>query len=1334
MSTNGGDELPQPPERVGPYRIESRLGVGGMGAVYRAYDQRLERPVAIKHILPEVAEDTKARARLRREARAVASLNHPSIVQIFDIVEEEGGDWIVMELVEGQTLHRLLGRGQLELGRAVDLGRQVADGLAEAHAKGIVHRDLKTENVMVTLSDRAKILDFGLAKRLWKGRADVSLSVQGSILGTSRAMSPEQAMGDPIDHRSDLFSLGSLLYEITGGRPPFMGSSIFHTLAQVCSDRQKPVREINPRVPQDLSDLIDRLLEKNPSHRPNGADEVAAELNAIGVRLRREGGSAVISVPPGAREGSVTSEGRGTGASTEHREPSQTRVVPGHTATGSIAASGIFIKTLLRLSLSDSLHSNLDGSRIYEVLSRHDRLVRDLLARGGGLEIEKADGFLLLFDRPADAVRYALEHQTALGRLGEELGLELEARVAIHLGEVFLRENSQQDITRGAKPMEIEGVTKRVVGQVEQLVRDGQILVTQSAFDLARRALAEERVEGGNLHWKNHGIFEVDGVDEPLALAEVGLEGRSDFQPPEAMPTRAHPTWAPPPERRPWVPWVVGLALVALAVWAFVSWKEPTDSDSVSRPGSGPRRAVAVLELQNLSGRPETDWLGVALAETLSAELAAGEQLRVVPGQSVARMRKELQLTGGMSSLEGETLSVVGRNLDTDYVVTGSFVSLAASNDEQVRFDLWLQSTQGTGDPTVGTVSEQGPVGEMLSLVKNAGQRLRVHLGVAAITDEQAQTVQAALEMPPDALRFYSEGLEKLRNYEVQESLSLLQQAAEVGPDLALVHAALSDAWHALGNDAKAKESARRANELAAGLARQDALEIEGRYNEVAARWDEAIKNYEALHRFFPDRVDYGLRLAEAQSTAGRGHQALATLESLRALDFQDPQIDLAEASVAYELFDYQRSLKAGRRAEKKAAERSASILEAEAFNTQGHALMQLGENEEAREVLSEAEARFAAAGDLGRQAVAMNTRATVLQYTGEVDEAEALYLQALETFRELGNRREVATVQNGLGLLYQVRGKLGKARELLEEAVAITREIGERSQEAWILDSLVWVVAHQGRLVEARRLAEEELAVYEEMGSKEGQAWAFYYLAKVALEGGEVAEARQSVEKALLLAGDEDSYQEAFLRHGLAEVLIAQGEVEAAQEALDRAFRLREELGEKDSLATTRLLRARFALQRGHYAEAAEMASRASVEFREASMPDFESSALSILARSQGSEGQESEARRSLELARAGGEKSEYPATRTDLTLATARLDAAGNLDRVLRDLDSEIRSLEEQGLMRWVLEGRLMRQRLTWEAGQGSEESLEALIRRAEGDGFLGIAERAKSLRPTP
>ena len=266
--------------QVGPYRVERKLGAGGMGVVYAAWDERLERRVALKQIRPEGADDPRRRERFRREARAVAKLDHPAIVRIHDLLETPEGDWLVLQYVEGVTLAERLRQGPLTPEQVVSLARDVLGALEAAHAEGLLHRDLKAENVILARSGRGMVLDFGLAKLYTPDSpaSATSLSRTGGLVGTYRSMSPEQANSLPLDPRSDLFSLGVLLYEAATGVSPFQGETPVETLAKVCTHLQPPLREVAPGVPEPFSALIDSLLEKDFERRPASAGETLARL------------------------------------------------------------------------------------------------------------------------------------------------------------------------------------------------------------------------------------------------------------------------------------------------------------------------------------------------------------------------------------------------------------------------------------------------------------------------------------------------------------------------------------------------------------------------------------------------------------------------------------------------------------------------------------------------------------------------------------------------------------------------------------------------------------------------------------------------------------------------------------------------------------------------------------------------------------------------------------------------------------------------------------------------------------------------------------------------
>ena len=274
--------------KLGPYEILSALGAGGMGEVYRARDTKLNRDVAIKVLLPAVANDPDRLARFSREAQAVAALNHPNIVTIHGIERSDDTQFIVMELVEGQTLAEVIPTGGLALGRLLDIAIPLADAVATAHERGIVHRDLKPANVMVGAHGRVKVLDFGLAKLRESTSADDAtmppspeLTGEGRILGTVAYMSPEQAEGKPVDATSDVFSFGVLLYEMATGTRPFKGDSSLSVLSAILRETPAPITDLNPALPRELSRIVRRCLAKDPDRRYQSAKDLRNDLDEL---------------------------------------------------------------------------------------------------------------------------------------------------------------------------------------------------------------------------------------------------------------------------------------------------------------------------------------------------------------------------------------------------------------------------------------------------------------------------------------------------------------------------------------------------------------------------------------------------------------------------------------------------------------------------------------------------------------------------------------------------------------------------------------------------------------------------------------------------------------------------------------------------------------------------------------------------------------------------------------------------------------------------------------------------------------------------------------------
>ncbi|HUL71922.1 MAG TPA: protein kinase [Vicinamibacterales bacterium] len=276
--------------RLGAYEILARLGAGGMGEVYRARDTRLGRDIAIKVLPEDVSSSPERLARMEREARIVAALNHPNIITLHSIEEVAGTRFLTLELVEGRNLAELAPASGLPVGQLLDLVIPLADALAAAHDKGVVHRDLKPANVMVTREGQVKVLDFGLAKRLETEphlqevpteTVAAPLSTAGAVLGTASYMAPEQIVGEPVDARTDLFSLGVLIFEMVTGQRPFAGKRNWEVAAAIVRETPPLLTRIRADLPTDLERVVSRCLEKQPRNRFQSAREVASELRAL---------------------------------------------------------------------------------------------------------------------------------------------------------------------------------------------------------------------------------------------------------------------------------------------------------------------------------------------------------------------------------------------------------------------------------------------------------------------------------------------------------------------------------------------------------------------------------------------------------------------------------------------------------------------------------------------------------------------------------------------------------------------------------------------------------------------------------------------------------------------------------------------------------------------------------------------------------------------------------------------------------------------------------------------------------------------------------------------
>ena len=269
---------------VSHYRVVGKLGVGGMGVVYDAEDERLPRRVALKFLSEELADDPDATRRLRREAATIALLNHPNICTIYDVDSHEGRPFIAMERLDGTTLKVYMARKTLETPEIAGIASQIADALSVAHGKGVIHRDIKPGNIFIGEQGHVKVLDFGLARRLPPPDAETGMegsTIPGRPLGTASYMAPERILQLPLDARSDLFSLGVVIYEMATGRLPFTGASTGETVTNILDKDPTPLTELSPDRPKKLERIVATLLMKQAARRYQSAADLQDELSSL---------------------------------------------------------------------------------------------------------------------------------------------------------------------------------------------------------------------------------------------------------------------------------------------------------------------------------------------------------------------------------------------------------------------------------------------------------------------------------------------------------------------------------------------------------------------------------------------------------------------------------------------------------------------------------------------------------------------------------------------------------------------------------------------------------------------------------------------------------------------------------------------------------------------------------------------------------------------------------------------------------------------------------------------------------------------------------------------
>jgi TolB-like protein len=485
--------LPGELGRLGPYRILSVLGSGGMGVVFLAEDSQLQRRVALKALHPALAASASARRRFLREAQAAAAVEHDHLVPIYQVSDERGVPYLAMQVLQGETLEeRLVRQRRLPIPEVLRIGQEIADGLAAAHGRGLIHRDIKPANIWLERKeqdsspvDRVKILDFGLAR---PAGDDSGLTHPGTFVGTPLYGSPEQASGGSVDHRCDLFSLGSVLYALCAGQSPFAAGSNLAVLRRVCEDTPRPVQQLNPEVPAGLAAIIARLLAKNPAQRYASAAEVAALLGHERNKLGQP--TAPAQARPRAAE------------TMQMKAPRKRR-------SRWLVAAGVFLAPLLALGLAEAT-----GNRVVRPLisALFPGAVPESQAEAGSSNAPGAGQD----DPPGEAAPAAVVYPTALFAFEERGGSKgVAAKITDLLFAKLATRPELMLVDRDDLKKTFQELELNLSGMVKEPARVGQLtgarlLVSGSVVQVDKKLYLTARIVG----------------TETSRLAPVAVEGK----------------------------------------------------------------------------------------------------------------------------------------------------------------------------------------------------------------------------------------------------------------------------------------------------------------------------------------------------------------------------------------------------------------------------------------------------------------------------------------------------------------------------------------------------------------------------------------------------------------------------------------------------------------------------------------------------------------------------------------------------------------------------------------------------------------------------------------
>ncbi len=786
-----------------------------------------------------------------------------------------------------------------------------------------------------------------------------------------------------------------------------------------------------------------------------------------------------------------------------------------------------------------------------------------------------------------------------------------------------------------------------------------------------------------------------------------------------------------------WPYWAASALLALLVTFAGYRYGRRNQPVPVAQaqpslviPSSITRRSVAVMGFTNASGNARDGWLSTAFTEMLATELAAGDHLRTVAEEDVARAKLELSLTN-KDSYGGNTLTKIRKDIGCDYVVAGSYLAIGAAGRGRVRLDARVQDAV-TGD-TVASFAVVGSQSDLFDLATRAGEQMRTKLGVGTLTSTEAEEVRLALPSDPEAARLYSDGLARLRVYDDVVASDRFERVIRLQPEYSPAYSALASARFALGYDAEAAVAARKAMDLSQNLPQRERLQTEARYHKIHGDWAQAVEIYSQLQRSYPDDLDYGLDLALAQMTMGKSADAAATISALQRLpssERDDPRLELTQAGIAGDLADYKREQNLAESAARKADATGERLLLARAKMIVGYASTNLGNFSNAKDAFAVAQQMCAESGDLVGAALAKMDIGITLLEQGDLAGAKRIMEQVQSVFRNKGDQASLAAALTNLSEIYGREGDLPRQEHLLRETIAISTKLNRRGKLDIETSNLGESLQRQGKFREAKDMLEPLVEHLRSGGNKSVLAAAIETLGAIAEDQGEMPTTLRMYQEAAALfkeTGDKTDY--AGAERSLGRAFLRQGDFVSAKRTLSEALSLDHETGAKTDAAHDQVELSELSLAQAGPVDVDTLRS-AIDELRLQKMTDDEIEAEIVLAWEILRQGKTDEAAKTLRETTAFSAKSYDPTVRFDVALATAHLRAVQHrFDDARRTIRPALDKAMAVGCVRCQLEARLELGEIEMQTGNAERgrAQLHELANDAGSRGFRLIAENA-------